>query len=67
MDLNAIDYIGRTDCVKHVIETGDAKPVHHQRCMRSCRLHIDITRNNIEKLIAGGIIRQTIQIGLQIL
>ena len=50
------DDIGRTNWVKHVIETGDAKPVH-QRCRRFCRAHIDIIRNTIGKLSAGGIIR----------
>ena len=50
------DDIGRTDWVTHVVDTGDAKPVH-QRCRRFCRAHIDIIRSTIAKLSEGGIIR----------
>ena len=50
------DDIGRTDLVKHEIDTGDAKPVH-QRCRRFCKAHIKVIRDTIAKQHASGIIR----------
>ena len=53
--MNADD-IGRTNLVKHVIETGDAKPVH-QQCRRFCKAHIKVIRDTIAEQHASGIIR----------
>ena len=50
------DDIGRTNLVKHVIDTGDAKPVH-QRCRRLAKAHIDVIREQVQKLSKAGIIR----------
>ena len=40
------DDIGRTDLVKHEIDTGGAKPVR-QRCRRFCKAHIKVIRETI--------------------
>ena len=50
------DDVGRTNVVKHTIETGDARPVH-QRCRRLAKSHIDIIREQVTKLSGAGIIR----------
>ena len=50
------DDIGRTDLVKHHVDTGDHKPVH-QRCRRFARTHVDIIREHVQKLAANGTIR----------
>ena len=50
------DDIGRTDLVKHEIDTGNSKPVH-QRCRRFCKAHIKVIRDTISKQHASGIIR----------
>ena len=48
--------IGRTDLVKHDIDTGNHRPVH-QRCRRFCRSHIQVIREHVQKLSANGTIR----------
>ena len=50
------DDIGRTNVVKHTIDTGDNKPVH-QRCRRFCKSHIQVIRDHVDKLSAHGTIR----------
>ena len=50
------DDVGRTDLVKHHIDTGDAKPVH-QRCRRFAKSHIDVIREQVKKLAANDTIR----------
>ena len=50
------DDIGRTDLVKHHIDTGDHKPVH-QRCRRFARTHVEIIREHVQKLAQNGTIR----------
>ena len=48
--------IGRTNVVKHHIDTGTNRPVH-QRCRRFCRSHIQVIREHVQKLSANGTIR----------
>ena len=50
------DDVGRTNLVKHDIDTGDHRPVH-QRCRRFCRSHIQVIRDHVAKLSANGTIR----------
>ena len=50
------DDIGRTDLVKHHIDTGENRPVR-QRCRRFCRAHIQVIRDHVAKLSANGTIR----------
>ena len=53
--INSDDF-GRTDVVKHKIDTGDHPPVR-QRCRRFCRAHIDVIREQVKKLADNGTIR----------
>ena len=50
------DDIGRTNMVKHKIDTGSAKPVR-QRCRRFCKSHIEVIREQVKKLSANNTIR----------
>ena len=50
------DDVGRTDMVKHHVDTGDARPVH-QRCRRFARTHVEVIRDHVQKLASNGTIR----------
>jgi hypothetical protein len=50
------DDVGRTDLVKHHIDTGDSRPIH-QRCRRFARSHVEIIRDHVKKLAETGTIR----------